>query len=133
MFIAQYCPDVEKISEWGALIPNVKDVKTFQIPLAGDSWILIGDAAGHVNPISGEGLLYALLDGELAAQAVAQNNLVIFDILWKETYGLNLFTAIKWRRWFYKKIHQKSACPGSCRPAHTRFHWVEEPSGLNTP
>jgi geranylgeranyl reductase family protein len=110
MFIAQYGPSVEKISGWGALIPNVKDVKTFHISLAGSNWILIGDAAGHVNPITGEGIMYALLDGELAAQAVVENNLLLFDKLWKKKYGLNLFTTIKLRRWFYKKTMLEFYC-----------------------
>lgn len=87
VFIERYYPYVKKISKWAALIPNVKDVKTFHIPVAGPNWILIGDAAGHVNPISGEGIMYALLDGELAAQAVAENNPQLFDCLWREMDG----------------------------------------------
>jgi len=103
MFIEQYYPYVKKISRWAALIPSIKDVKTFHIPLAGPNWILIGDAAGHVNPMIGEGLMYALLDGELAAQAVAENNPRLFDKLWREVYGWSLFTSIRLRKWMYKK------------------------------
>ncbi len=102
MFIEQYFPHIEKISKWVALIPNVKDVKTFRVPLAGTNWILIGDAAGHVNPISGEGILYALLDGELAAQAVLESNPLLFDRLWREVYGWSFLTGIKLRKWVYK-------------------------------
>jgi len=103
MFIEQYYPYVKKIPRWAALIPSIKDVKTFCNPLAGPSWILIGDAAGHVNPMIGEGLMYALLDGALAAQAVAENNPKLFDKLWREVYGWSLFTSIKLRKWIYKK------------------------------
>jgi geranylgeranyl reductase family protein len=103
MFIEQHYPCVKKISRWTALIPNVKDVKTFRIPLAGPNWILIGDAAGHVNPIFGEGMLYALLDGELAAQAVVGNNPRLFDRLWRETYGWSLFRDVKLMKWIHKK------------------------------
>jgi len=103
MFIAQHYPYVKKISKWAALIPNIKDVKTFRVPLAGPNWILIGDAAGHVNPISGEGIVYALLDGELAAQAVFEDNPRLFDKLWREVYGWSLFTSIKLRKCISKK------------------------------
>lgn len=94
-FIEQHHPHVKKISRWAALIPHVKDVKTFRIPLAGSNWILIGDAAGHVNPIIGEGITYALLDGKLAAKAVVENNTQMFDRLWRDTYGWDLFKDIK--------------------------------------
>jgi geranylgeranyl reductase family protein len=109
-FIAQHYPDVEKISRYAALIPNVKKVKTFNRPLAGDNWILIGDAAGHVNPLWGEGLLYAILDGELAAQAIAENKSRLFDTLWKKAYGRSLFASIKLRRWLRKKYILELFC-----------------------
>ncbi|UCC27874.1 MAG: NAD(P)/FAD-dependent oxidoreductase [Candidatus Bathyarchaeota archaeon] len=102
-FIEQHYPYAEEISRWAALIPSVKTNKTFRIPLAGPNWILIGDAAGHVNPIVGEGILYALLDGELAAQAVVDDSPQLFNKLWKETFGWKLFTDVKLMKWIYKK------------------------------
>jgi geranylgeranyl reductase family protein len=103
LFIQKNYPNIKKFSSWAALTPNIKDPRIFSKPLAGTNWILIGDAAGHVNPISGEGILYALLDGELAAQAIAENSSKRFNKLWTETYRMNLFSAIKMRKWLYKK------------------------------
>ncbi len=103
MFIQQNYPSIQKISSWAALIPNIKDPRVFIKPLAGKNWILIGDAAGHVNPISGEGIIYALLDGKLAAQAIVENSPKRFNKLWAETYRMNLFSAIKMRKWQYAK------------------------------
>jgi geranylgeranyl reductase family protein len=102
-FIEQHYPNVEKISRWAALVPHVKDVRTFRVPVAGSNWILIGDAAGHVNPIIGEGIMYALLDGGLAAQAVVENDPQLFDRLWREAYGWSLFRDIKLMKWLHKK------------------------------
>jgi len=102
-FISEFYPQAEKISEWTALIPNVKDVKTFRIPIAGSNWILIGDAAGHVNPINGSGIIYALLDGELAAEVIVENHLELFNKLWIETYGQKLLQATRLRDWVYKR------------------------------
>lgn len=110
VFIEQHYSHVEKISRWTALIPHIKDVKTFGIPIAGLNWILIGDAAGHVNPIIGEGIMYALLDGELAAQAVVENNPQLFDRLWRESYGWSLFRDIKLMKWLYKKPFLELYC-----------------------
>jgi flavin-dependent dehydrogenase len=39
-------------------------------PLAGRNWALIGDAAAWVDPLTGEGLYYAMRSGELLAQAL---------------------------------------------------------------
>ncbi len=39
-------------------------------PLVGDRMVLVGDAAGLINPLNGEGIQYALLSGQWAANAV---------------------------------------------------------------
>jgi digeranylgeranylglycerophospholipid reductase len=112
VFIQDNFPQVEIISKWAALVPNVKSSKIFRVPLAGINWILIGDAAGHVSPISGEGILYALLDGELAAQAVAEKKPQIFDRLWKESYGWSFFLDIILGNWVYQKSIREFYCEG---------------------
>src|SRR5580692_10737648 len=38
--------------------------------VAGDGWMAVGDAAGLVDPITGEGLYYAIRSGDLAAQTI---------------------------------------------------------------
>ena len=38
--------------------------------VAGDGWLAIGDAAGLVDPITGEGLYYALRSADLAVQSI---------------------------------------------------------------
>jgi geranylgeranyl reductase family protein len=110
MFIKKRYPYIKILSSWAALIPNIKNAETLCIPVAGKTWVLIGDAAGHVNPISGEGILYALLDGELAAQAIAENNTLSFEKLWRQTYGLNLLLGVKFRKWVYKKVILELFC-----------------------
>jgi len=110
LFIKQQYPYEGKISRWSALIPSIKNVKTFLIPVAGSNWILIGDAAGHVNPIWGEGIMYALFGGELAAQAIIEKNPRKFNELWREAYGSNLFLEVKLRKWIYTKPGLELQC-----------------------
>ncbi|HML17701.1 MAG TPA: NAD(P)/FAD-dependent oxidoreductase [Bryobacteraceae bacterium] len=38
--------------------------------IAGDGWLAVGDAGGLVDPITGEGLYYAMRSGDLAGQVV---------------------------------------------------------------
>ncbi len=42
-----------------------------RLPLVGDRLVLVGDAAGLINPLNGEGIQYALASGRLAATAIA--------------------------------------------------------------
>ena len=41
--------------------------------VAGDGWLAVGDAAGLVDPITGEGLYYAMRSADLAAKAILSN------------------------------------------------------------
>ncbi len=43
-----------------------------RLPIVGDRMVLVGDAAGLINPLNGEGIQYALLSGRWAAHVVAQ-------------------------------------------------------------
>ena len=47
------------------------DDLTATLPLAGDRWLLAGDAGGLVDPLTREGIFYALYSAALAADALA--------------------------------------------------------------
>ena len=53
---------------WSALLPMGGAVSG----VAGSNWLLVGDAAGCVNPLNGEGIDYGLETGHLAAQVLAE-------------------------------------------------------------
>jgi geranylgeranyl reductase family protein len=107
-FIEHYYRNIKKKSKWSALIPTIKNLKTYEIPLAGNNWILIGDAAGHVDPITGEGIIYALWSGELAAKAITEGNPKKFNELWKKEYGEQLIMGSKLKNIFYNKFFLES-------------------------
>jgi geranylgeranyl reductase family protein len=50
-------------AQWSALLPMGGAVSG----IAGPNWVLVGDAAGCVNPLNGEGIDYGLETGRLAA------------------------------------------------------------------
>jgi geranylgeranyl reductase family protein len=109
-FLSIKYPDLRKLSKWASLIPNVKEASTFNKPLAGKNWIIIGDAAGHVDPITGEGIMYALLDGDLAASAIIQNNPMSFDNMWREVFWRHLSVNIKARKIIYNRVALELYC-----------------------
>ena len=41
--------------------------------VSGDGWMAVGDAAGLVDPITGEGLYYAIRSGDLAARTILED------------------------------------------------------------
>jgi len=65
------------------------------VTISGDSFILTGDAASLIDPISGDGIGNAMLSGRLAAEQVVNcfgnNN---FSAPFIKTYNTKLFTAI---------------------------------------
>jgi geranylgeranyl reductase family protein len=52
-------------------IPSLSDKDLDEERSAGDRWMLLGDAAGLVDPITREGIFFALRSGSLAAAALA--------------------------------------------------------------
>lgn len=82
--------DIQK--PWSALLPMGGAVSN----VAGKNWIFVGDAAGCVNPLNGEGIDYGLETGRLAAEYLATNPTNMTNswpaILLKE-YGLAFSAA----------------------------------------
>jgi flavin-dependent dehydrogenase len=65
----------EHISAVGAefyshVLPSPRAQTLAKRRVAGSNWAFIGDAAGWVDPITGEGLYYALRSGELLAESL---------------------------------------------------------------
>jgi flavin-dependent dehydrogenase len=52
------------------ILPALRTESLDELEALGDGWMMIGDTAGLVDPITGEGLYYALRSGELCAQAL---------------------------------------------------------------
>ena len=52
------------------LLPSLETASWKSNRVAGEGWMAVGDAAGLVDPITGEGLYYAIRSADLAAQAL---------------------------------------------------------------
>jgi geranylgeranyl reductase family protein len=78
----------------GAILPIFPLENTY-----GDRVILCGDAAGFINPITGEGIYYAMASGQIAANVIAdglkakdlrKQFLSRYQILWNDDFGKDL-------------------------------------------
>jgi len=88
------------------------------VPLSGpiaesvaDGLILVGDAARHVNPLTGGGILYAIWAGHIAGDVIAkasqENNfskdrLMEYDNRWRNAFEKRLITGLKAKEFFFK-------------------------------
>jgi geranylgeranyl reductase family protein len=52
------------------MLPSLESPGWKNNRVAGDRWLAVGDAGGLVDPITGEGLYYAIRSGDLASQVV---------------------------------------------------------------
>jgi len=52
------------------ILPALRSQTLETLEVNGEGWALVGDSAGMVDPITGEGLYYALRSGELCAKAL---------------------------------------------------------------
>src|SRR6266481_6721975 len=57
-------------SFYSHLLPSLETPAWKRNRVAGDGWMAVGDAAGLVDPITGEGLYYAIRSADLAAKAL---------------------------------------------------------------
>ena len=90
----------EKISMTGAQIyshvlpsPQAQTIRGRRI--AGKNWALAGDAAACVDPITGEGLYYALRSGDLLAQALAEGQPQAYPERLRAAFSADLEFAAK--------------------------------------
>ncbi len=69
------CPAVKRRIQMGKRATGyfaTKDYSYRSKQVAGDGWVLIGDAFGFLDPLYSSGVLLALKSGELAADAIAE-------------------------------------------------------------
>lgn len=86
---------------YAARIPGLA-AKTWDTrKVCGSDWALLGDAAGFADPVTGEGIYYALRSAELFADAYLANRPETYEARWREDFGADLARAAQMRRRFY--------------------------------
>ncbi|HXN22190.1 MAG TPA: NAD(P)/FAD-dependent oxidoreductase [Candidatus Dormibacteraeota bacterium] len=70
--------------------------------VVGENWALVGDAAAWVDPITGEGLYYALRSGDLLGQALAEGRPEEYPARVRADFSADLEFATRVARRFYR-------------------------------
>ncbi len=84
----------DRASFYAAMIPAL-DVATWdrlKVSDAAQGWALIGDAAGFVDPLTGEGIYYAIKSADLLAQALT-TRVANYEGMWRADFGAELRRA----------------------------------------
>src|SRR4029450_10806442 len=69
------CPAVKERVSGGRRVTGhfvTRDYSYRSTQVAGDGWVLVGDAFGFLDPLYSSGVLLALKSGELAAEAIVE-------------------------------------------------------------
>ena len=74
-YMARHSIPTEGASFYCHLLPSLSRHSFEQNRVAGDGWMAAGDAAGLVDPLTGEGLYYALRSADLLAACVREGRL----------------------------------------------------------
>ncbi|MBX5494196.1 MAG: NAD(P)/FAD-dependent oxidoreductase [Bryobacteraceae bacterium] len=62
--------DLRNATFYGHMLPALSHASWQRNRVAGDGWLAVGDAGGLVDPVTGEGLYYAMRSAELASSVV---------------------------------------------------------------
>jgi geranylgeranyl reductase family protein len=86
---------------YAARIPGLAPETFDRRRASGEDWALLGDAAGFADPVTGEGIYYALRSAELFAEAFLAGDVEAYESMWRADFGRELRRASKMRRRFY--------------------------------
>lgn len=86
---------------YAARIPGLSPRTWDTRKACGEGWALLGDAAGFADPVTGEGIYYALRSAELFAQAYLAGEPLTYEQKWRKDFGAELKRASQMRRRFY--------------------------------
>src|SRR5580658_6068975 len=84
------------------VLPSPREHTFSQRPVLGRNWAMIGDAAACVDPLTGEGLFYALRSGELLGRSLAEGCPEKYPARVKAAFSAELEFAARIVRRFYR-------------------------------
>ncbi|HEY8225688.1 MAG TPA: NAD(P)/FAD-dependent oxidoreductase [Pyrinomonadaceae bacterium] len=91
----------ETAERYAARIPGLADKTWDTRKASGEGWALLGDAAGFADPVTGEGIYYALRSAELFAECWLAGKPQQYEECWRQDFGGELRRAAQMRRRFY--------------------------------
>jgi flavin-dependent dehydrogenase len=92
----------ESAKFYSHVLPSPRERTFSDRSVIGRNWALIGDAAAWVDPLTGEGLFYAMRSGELLGKSLAEGCPEKYPARVKASFSLELEFAARIVRRFYR-------------------------------
>ena len=89
-YMAEKAISSKGASFYSHVLPSLETRGWKKNRVAGDGWMAVGDAAGLVDPITGEGLYYAMRSGDLASQALLSEKPQAYHRLLRKDFSHDL-------------------------------------------
>ena len=93
--------DYQNSTFYAHVLPNLSAASFQNAKFSGEGWAMLGDAAGFVDPVTGEGLHYALRSADLLAQALIEKHPERYDASVRSDFLPELITAASYANRFY--------------------------------
>jgi flavin-dependent dehydrogenase len=100
-FMRRFGYSCEGARIYSHLLPALSVDTWAGLRLAGPGWALAGDAGGLVDPVTGEGIYYAMRSGELVAQSLLEGQPELYPARVQEEFGKALALGARLARTFY--------------------------------
>lgn len=101
-FVAKHDIPTENAKFYSHILPSPQEKTLSERAVLGKNWALIGDAAAWVDPLTGEGLFYAMRSGELLGKSLAEGCPEKYPAWVKSSFSAELEFAARIVRRFYR-------------------------------
>jgi len=101
-FVQKHNIPIENGQFYSHVLPSPQERTLQQRTVVGKNWALVGDAAAWVDPLTGEGLFYAMRSGELLGKALAQGKPEVYTDWVGAAFASELEFAARIVRRFYR-------------------------------
>jgi len=92
----------ESAKFYSHVLPSPQECTLSNRNVIGRNWALCGDAAAWVDPLTGEGLFYAMRSGELLGRSIAEGCPELYPARVRATFSAELEFAARIVRRFYR-------------------------------
>jgi flavin-dependent dehydrogenase len=100
-FMKRFDYEAESGAVFSHLLPALSVETWNSLRIAGNGWALAGDVAGLVDPVTGEGIYFAMRSGELMAEALLDGEPESYaERVWQD-FGRRLALGARLSRYFY--------------------------------
>src|SRR5580704_15436642 len=118
-YMAERCIPVKGAKFYSHMLPSLESSGWRKNRVSGEGWLAVGDSAGLVDPITGEGLYYAMRSGDLAGQmvlndahgivekAVAYRDILRHEFMQDLTFAATLAKRVFTGRFLFRTVPQQ--------------------------